>query len=108
MIEFVTLLIIALVAIAIVVFVCSTNRVYLNGRYTESYGGNLKAPKLVVDQVKAVYTTDSKPDLFRKVAEYTCSVYYLVGKNKVKSKEIVFYDEIGKWKVGDELQIMYL
>ena len=96
-IEFVSLLAIALIAYGIVTFIRSNKKVYLNDKYTKDYNGEVKRPLFIVKEAKAVE---------EDVVEYTCSVYYGSGK-VVNSKDVVFYGKPNVWKIGNELELYF-
>jgi hypothetical protein len=99
-IEFVSLLAIALIAYGIVTFIRSNKKVYLNDKYTKDYNGEVKRPLFIVKEAKAVEGN-------KDVVEYTCSIYNGSGKEFVSTKDVVFYGKPNVWKIGNELELYF-
>jgi len=43
---------------------------------------------------------------FEDVARYYIKSYYLEGSENCERKELTFYDKIGKYQIGDELELI--
>ena len=75
---------------------------YLNSSYIGD-GKDLKPIELKVIKVEEVITKGDSGYSSRRVAKYTIDIYYLTKKNDVDSNTLYFYDEQGKYNVGDVL-----
>lgn len=61
---------------------------------------NIDEPEYEVHAIKEVCSKNKGS----KMAEYTLWNFYLDNKNSVKSQELIIYDEIGKYQIGDKLK----
>ena len=76
---------------------------YLNSSYIGD-GKDLKPIELKVIKVEEALTKSETTNYCsRRVAKYTIDIYYLTKKNDVDSNTLYFYDEQGKYNVGDVL-----
>lgn len=98
----------------IILFICCfstaviTNRILSKNKYCNSnYNLDNEYSKLRIDEpeyeVHAVREVCSK-NKGPKMAEYTLWNFYLDKKDSVESQELIIYDEIGKYQIGDILK----
>jgi hypothetical protein len=87
--------------ITIVIVIClelTNEGVKINKGYTRN--GKVSEPTLTIEKVTFGYTK-SKGEMTR-MAKYTAVSWYDT-QNSVDCERVTFYDEIGKYNVGDEL-----
>lgn len=87
--------------ITIVIVIClelTNDGVKLNKGYTRN--GKILEPTLTIEKVTFEYTK-SKGEMTH-MAKYTAASWYST-QNSVDCERVTFYDEIGKYNVGDEL-----
>lgn len=88
-----------IITVVIIVVSNLTNEgVKLNKGYTRN--GKISEPTLQIRKVTFEYTK-SKGEM-TKIAKYTAVSWYCT-KNSVDCEQVTFYDEIGKYNIGDEL-----
>lgn len=76
---------------------------YCNSNYNlaDEYSKlRIDEPEYEVHAVREVCPENKGPQM----AEYTLWNFYLNKKNSVKSQELIIYDEIGKYQIGDKLK----
>ncbi len=101
MINFITGFIFAVPIIALIVLISTYPNRYINGAYT--HNDKLTPPKFKVVKVEEHMSTN-RPG-YRWIAKYTIEVFYVSKKDKVENTTLYFYDEIGKYNIGDELTL---
>lgn len=80
----------------------STNK-YCNSNYNLANEYNelrIDDPEYEVHAIKEVCPKNKGT----KIAEYILWNFYLSKKNSVESQELIIYDEIGKYQIGDKLK----
>ena len=78
-------------------------KVYLNKGYVDVkqyYNKTVESPKFKIDKIEYCYACNT----FDKVAKYTAECWYKTKKD-VENQKVIFYDAIGKYNVGDELEL---
>ena len=89
------------VALAIVfaIVLDKIGKVYINKGWTNKDTLKVDSPRFKVESVKRTVGCND-----HWVAEYKATSWYRTKKD-VDSQTIIFYDEIGKYNIGDELEL---
>ena len=91
-----------ILAIAFTIRLDKMSKVYINKGWTNEATLKVASPKFKVESVKRVVGCN---DYW--VAEYKATCWYRTKKD-IDSQTIIFYDEIGKYNIGDELELFKL
>lgn len=91
-----------LVALAFIITFDKLGKVYINKGWTDKNTLKVDSLKLKVESVKRVVGCNGY-----WVAEYKATSYYRTKKD-VDYQTIIFYDEIGKYNIGDILELTKL
>ena len=86
-------------ALAIAITLDKIGKVYINKGWVDKNTLKVESPKFRVESVKRVVDCN---DYW--VAEYKAICWYRTKKD-IDSQTIIFYDEIGKYNIGDELEL---
>lgn len=102
-IMFITLIICCFLTAVITNCMLSKNK-YCNSNYnlTDEYSKlEIDEPEYKVHAIREVCPKNKG----LRMAEYTLWNFYLDNKNSVKSQELIIYDKIGKYQIGDILKL---
>lgn len=102
-IMFITLIICCFLTAVITNRMLSKNK-YCNSNYNraDAYDKlNIDEPEYEVHAIREVCPKNKGP----KMAEYTLWNFYLNKKDSVEHQELIVYDEIGKYQIGDILKL---
>lgn len=96
------ILIISIIIIIIINSICNKIK-HCNSNYNraDSYDKiEIDEPEYTVHTIKRVSTKNKGMD----IAEYTLWNFYINKKDSVEHQELIIYDEIGKYQIGDKLK----
>ena len=100
-IVFVSMVISGFISALITNWMLSTNR-YCNSNYNRANEYSkleIDYPEYEVHEIYECYCSNIGP----RIAKYVLWNFYLKGKNNVDNQELIIYDEIGKYNIGDKL-----
>lgn len=82
-------------------FLFSRENTDCNGTYIKEGRDSVETPVFKVWKIEK--RINSK---YEDVARYYIKSYYLIERSKLECKELTFYDKIGKYQIGDELELI--